>query len=243
MFELTQKDGNGLISAHFDPLQFLNPSAIACSAICWLHLIVPPIWSVLRHPDRRIGSLSRLGRFWWTPPSRRRGSGTSTTQSSLPGSQILCISWQQPWHEHRWKGCKGYSRFLWENHICSYPKLYEFEVTLSMWSLGSRLQSAKVSSDPSRKLLEDSGKSPEVSPSISSGSGVLRKSSRRRRDFSKAFSRAAKEGKNGKKKNKIKIKNKKIEYTQIQIQFFFHCWQLTDQSCWCVLGYSGSSYL
>lgn len=63
------------------------------------------------------------------------------------------------------------------------------------------MQSAKVSSDPSRKLLEDSGKSPEASPSISSGSGVLRKSSRRRRDFSKAFSRAAKEGKNGKKMN------------------------------------------
>lgn len=51
-----------------------------------------------------------------------------------------------------------------------------------------------MSSDPSRKLLEDSGRSPEASPSISSGSGVLRKSSRRRRDFSRAFSRAAKEG-------------------------------------------------
>lgn len=57
------------------------------------------------------------------------------------------------------------------------------------------MQSAKVSSEPSRKLLEDSGRSPEVSPSISSGSGVLRKSSRRRRDFSRAFSRAAEEGK------------------------------------------------
>lgn len=60
-----------------------------------------------------------------------------------------------------------------------------------MCSLGSRLQSARVSSDPSRKLLEDSGTSPEASPSISSGRGVRRKSSRRRRDFSKAFSKAA----------------------------------------------------
>lgn len=53
------------------------------------------------------------------------------------------------------------------------------------------MQSARVSSDPSRKLLEDSGTSPEASASISSGRGVLRKSSRRRRDFSKAFSKAA----------------------------------------------------
>lgn len=53
------------------------------------------------------------------------------------------------------------------------------------------MQSARVSSDPSRKLLEDSGRSPEASASISSGRRVLRKSSRRRRDFSKVFSKAA----------------------------------------------------
>lgn len=60
-----------------------------------------------------------------------------------------------------------------------------------MCSLGSRLQSARVSSGPSRKFLEDSGRSPEASASISAGRGVLRKSSRRRRDLSKAFSKAA----------------------------------------------------
>lgn len=60
-----------------------------------------------------------------------------------------------------------------------------------MCSLGSRLQSARLSSGPSRKFLEDSGRSPEASASISSGRGVLRKSSRRPRDFSKAFSKAA----------------------------------------------------
>lgn len=53
------------------------------------------------------------------------------------------------------------------------------------------MQSARVSSDPSRKFLEDSGRSPVASASISSGRGVLRKSSRRRSDFSKAFSKAA----------------------------------------------------
>lgn len=31
MSELTQKDGSGLIPGHFDPLQVLNPSAIACT--------------------------------------------------------------------------------------------------------------------------------------------------------------------------------------------------------------------
>ena len=67
----------------------------------------------------------------------------------------------------------------------------EAELTLRMCSLGRRLQSARVSSSPSRKLLEESGRSPEVYASISSGRGVLRKSSRRRRDFSKAFSKAA----------------------------------------------------
>ena len=63
-----------------------------------------------------------------------------------------------------------------------------------MCSLGSRLQSARVSSDPSRKLLVESGRSPEASPSISSGRGVFKNSSRRRRDFSKAFSKAADRG-------------------------------------------------
>lgn len=56
------------------------------------------------------------------------------------------------------------------------------------------MQSARVRSDPSRKLLEDSGRSPEASASISSGRGVLRKSSRRRRDFSKAFSKTIDRG-------------------------------------------------
>lgn len=69
-----------------------------------------------------------------------------------------------------------------------------------MCNLGSRLQSASVSSGPSRKFLEDSGRSPEASASISEGRGVLRKSSRRRRDFSKAFSKAAGGVKNGYKK-------------------------------------------
>ena len=65
-----------------------------------------------------------------------------------------------------------------------------------MCNLGSRLQSAKVSSGPSRKFLEDSGRSSEASASISAGRGVLRKSSRRLRDLSKAFSKAAGEMKN-----------------------------------------------
>lgn len=76
------------------------------------------------------------------------------------------------------------------------------EVTFRMCNLGSRLQSASVSSGPSRKFLEDSGRSPEASASISEGRGVLRKSSRRRRDFSKAFSKAAVAVKNGYKKVK-----------------------------------------
>lgn len=59
-----------------------------------------------------------------------------------------------------------------------------------MCSLGSRLQSARVRSFPSRKLRDDSGRSPEASASISSDRGVLRKSSRRHRDFNKAFSKA-----------------------------------------------------
>lgn len=62
--------------------------------------------------------------------------------------------------------------------------------TFRMWSLGSRLQSAKLSSGPSRKLLVDSGTSPKTSASISSDRGVLRKSSRRWRDFNKAFCKA-----------------------------------------------------
>lgn len=81
----------------------------------------------------------------------------------------------------------GVQIFLKFTTVCS-SFLYS---TLRMCSLGSRLQSARVSSGPSRKLLEDSGRSPEASASISSGRGVLRKSSRRRRDFSKAFSKAA----------------------------------------------------
>lgn len=71
------------------------------------------------------------------------------------------------------------------------------EFTLRMCSFGSRLQSASVSSGPSRKFREDSGRSPEASASISEGRGVLRKSSRRRRDLSKAFSKAAVGVKNG----------------------------------------------
>lgn len=63
-------------------------------------------------------------------------------------------------------------------------------LTFRMCSLGRRLQSARVSSSPSRKLLVDSGRSPVASASISSGRGVRRNSSRRRRDFSKAFSKA-----------------------------------------------------
>lgn len=73
-----------------------------------------------------------------------------------------------------------------------------------MCNLGSRLQSARVSSEPSRKFLVDSGRSPEASASISSDRGVLRKSSRRRRDLSKAFSKAVDEGKGKKRVEKVK---------------------------------------
>lgn len=76
-------------------------------------------------------------------------------------------------------------------------KQTQAEITLRMCNLGSRLQSARVSSGPSRKFLEDSGRSPEASASISSGNGVFRKSSRRRRDLSKAFSKAVVEVNNG----------------------------------------------
>lgn len=160
------------------------------------------IWFVLQHPDRRTGSPSQRGRCWWTPPSDRRCLNTSTPLSSPLESQSHGISWLQPTDRRKWAvlKIKSLEWLKWVSQLLkdiflswffSYTIKNYVEQTLRMCSLGSRLQSARVSSDPSRKLLEDSGTSPEASPSISSGRGVRRKSSRRRRDFSKAFSKAA----------------------------------------------------
>lgn len=87
-----------------------------------------------------------------------------------------------------------------------------------MCNLGSRLQSARVSSGPSRKFLEDSGRSPEASASISAGRGVLRKSSRRRRDLSKAFSKAA-----------VGMKNR---YTKVKYSVMAHRENIKHASYW-----------
>lgn len=87
------------------------------------------------------------------------------------------------------------------------------DFTLRMCNLGSRLQSARVSSEPSRKFLEDSGRSPEASASISSDRGVLRNSSRRRRDLSRAFSKAVDGVKDRKKAQTVKF-SRRINVTQ-----------------------------
>lgn len=96
--------------------QFLPPLNLTLTLdtpfLFWLYrcgLLLPPvtpflpffptlrlIWFVWRHPDKRIGSPSRRGRCWWTPPSDMRSLNTSTPPSSPGGSRSHGISWLQP---------------------------------------------------------------------------------------------------------------------------------------------------
>lgn len=66
----------------------------------------------------------------------------------------------------------------------------EQEITFMMWSLGSKLQSDRVSCWPSRKGRDEEVSSSALFSSISSGSGEPRQSSSFFRAFSRPFSKS-----------------------------------------------------
>lgn len=159
-------------------------------------LIWPAAWLRLRRLSR---SPCRWGRCWWTPPDCRHYSGTSRPPSSLSGYWSLCIFWPPPAEEL--SDISNLQKFSLENPTKQILRIqieWSSVISIQLWqqgeagfdesamlknsckptlticSLGSRLQSASVISSPSKKLRFETLMSSMLLWSISSGRGERR---------------------------------------------------------------------
>lgn len=127
-------------------------------------------WAFWLHLHMQFLSLYPLDRCWWIRLCCMHSSGISKSRSWTLVGRSSCTFWLPPEKNKAERSQANILRILGITNISAIVPSH----TLTMWSFGKRLQSAKVISSPSKNLRLETVTSSILFSSISSGSGEFR---------------------------------------------------------------------